>query len=63
MKEVSRLAHLGVRFEDSPNGGYIAHHKSKSSFVVEVKSKQHLYPLLMDLKDSVLSKLNWSVSK
>ena len=35
-------------------------HNSESSSVVEMKSKQHLDPLLMELKESVLSKLNES---
>ncbi|TMW97475.1 hypothetical protein EJD97_005423 [Solanum chilense] len=37
------------------NGGFIAHHKSESSLVVEVKSKQHLDQSLMELKESVLN--------
>ena len=60
MKDVHRLVLLGVRLEDSPNGGFMVHHNSDSSLVVEVKSKQHLDPLLMDLKESVLTKLNES---
>ena len=39
LKNVHRLASLGVRLEDSPNGGFMVHHNSDSSFVVEVKSK------------------------
>ena len=42
VKEVHRLAQLGVRLEDSPNGGSIVHDNSESSFVVEVNSKKHL---------------------
>ena len=41
----------------------MVHHKSDSSLVVKVKSKQHLDPLLMDLKESILSKLNESISR
>ena len=28
VKDVNRLAHLGVWLEDSPNGGFMVHHKS-----------------------------------
>ena len=49
-REVHRLARLGVRLECSPNGGAIVHHNSKSSLMVEVKSKQHLDQPLMELK-------------
>ena len=63
VKDVHRLARLGVRFEDSPHGGFIVHHNSDSSLVVEVKSKQHLDPLLMELKESILGKLSESFSQ
>ena len=62
MKDVHMLARLGVWLDDSPNGGFMVHHKSDSSFVVEVKSKQHLDPLLMESKKMVLSKLIESFS-
>ena len=29
VKDVHRLARLSVRFEDSPNSGFIVHHNSK----------------------------------
>ena len=35
-----RLARMGVRLEDSPNGGFTVHHNYKSSLVVMVKYKQ-----------------------
>ena len=38
------------------------HHNSESSLVVEVESKQHLDPLLMEFKELVLGKLNESFS-
>ena len=57
-----RLSRLGVRLEDSPNGGFMVHHNYESSFVVEVKSKKHLDQPLMDLMKSILSKLNESIS-
>ena len=59
-KDVHRLARLGVRLEGSPNGGYMVHHNFKSSLVVEVKCKQHLDQTLMELKESVLGKINES---
>ena len=48
VKNVQWLAKLGVRLEYSTNGGFMVHHNSKSSLVVEVKSKQHLDKPLMD---------------
>ena len=57
VKDVHKLDHLGAMLEDSPNGGCVVYHKSESSLVVEVKSKQHLDPLSMELKESVLSNL------
>ena len=60
VKDVHRLDRLGVQLEDSPNGVFMVHHNANSSLVVEVKSKQHLNPLLIDLKESVLNKLNES---
>ena len=62
MKDVHRLVLLGVRLEDSPNGGFMVHHNSDSSLVVEVKSKQHLDPLLMELNELILSKSSISHS-
>ena len=55
VKDVHKLDLLGVRLEDSPEEGFMVHHNSESSLVVEVKSKQHLDLLLMELKESVLS--------
>ena len=62
MKDDHRLARLGVRLEDSPNSGFLVHHNSDSSFVVEVKSKQYLDQPLMELNESVLSKHKESFS-
>ena len=42
VRDVHRLARLVVRLEDFSNRGVIFHHKSESSLVVVVKSKQHL---------------------
>ena len=49
VKDVHRLSILGVRFEYSPNGGFMVHHNSESSLVVEVKYKKHLDQPLMEL--------------
>ena len=62
VKEVHQLARLGVRLEGTPSGGVSVHSSSKSSFVIDVKAKQHLDPVLMELTDSILSKLNESFS-
>ena len=61
-REVHRLARLGVRFESFLDGGVIVHYNSKSSLVFDVMSKQHLYLAFMELKESVLGKLNESFS-
>ena len=58
MKDFHRLYILGVSLEDSPSGGFMVHKKSKSSLVVEMNPKQHLEKSLMQLKESVLGKLN-----
>ena len=58
VKDVHRLACLGVQLEDSPNCGFTVHHNSESSLVVEVKYKQRLDQSLMELKELVLCKLN-----
>ncbi|KAH0661557.1 hypothetical protein KY284_026488 [Solanum tuberosum] len=55
-RDVHRLARLGVRLEDSPKGGVMIRHNSESSVVLDVKSKQHPDPILMELKESVLNK-------
>ena len=61
MKDVHRLARLGVRFEDS-YGGFMVHNNSESSLVVEVKSKQHLDKSLTESKESFLGKLSETFS-
>ncbi|KAH0748282.1 hypothetical protein KY290_027514 [Solanum tuberosum] len=55
-RDVHRLARLGVRLEDSPKGGVMIRHNYESSVVLDVKSKQHPDPILMELKESVLNK-------
>lgn len=56
MKDVHWLARLGVRFEESLKVGLVVRHNSESSLVVDVKSKQRLDPLLMELEESILRK-------
>ena len=47
---------------DSNSGGVSVHPSFESSLVVEVKQGQHLDPMLMELKDSMLIKMNESVA-
>ena len=63
VKEVHILARLGVRLEDSPKEGSMVHHNSESSLVVEVKSKQYLHPILMELKKFFLIMFNEAFSQ
>ncbi|WMV42180.1 hypothetical protein MTR67_035565 [Solanum verrucosum] len=56
VRDVHMLARLGVQLVDSTKGGIMVHHSSESTFVVDVTSKQHLDPILMELKESVLNK-------
>ena len=52
------MARLGIQQAGAASGGVSVHSSSKSSFVVDVKSNRQLDPVLMELKDSVLSKFN-----
>ena len=56
------MARLGVRLAYAPSEGHSVHSIFESSFFVGVKPNQHLHPVLMELKDSVWSKLNDSFS-
>ena len=60
VKDIHRLARLGVWLLDSTSGGVSFHHSYESSLVVEVEEGQHHDPGLMELKDSVLVKMNES---
>ena len=51
MKELHQLARLSVQLVDTPIGCVKVHSISESSFVVDVKPKKHLDPVLMELKD------------
>ena len=62
MKDVHRLARLCVRLVDFTSGGFSVQPSSESSLVVEVKEGQHLDFVLMELKNSVLVKMNESFS-
>ena len=59
-KKVHKLARLGVRLVDFTSGGVSIHPSSESSLVIKVKKGQHLDPVLMELKDSMLFKMNES---
>ena len=48
VKDVHRFAHLGVRCEDSPNGGFMFYQNPESSLIVKVKSKPQLDQPLME---------------
>ena len=50
VKDVRRLSWLAVRLKDSLKGHVMVHYNAESSLIIEVKSKQHLDPLLVDLK-------------
>jgi len=41
---------------DSSKGGFMAHSGSETSFVMDVKTKQGLDPILVELKEAVLKK-------
>ena len=57
VKDVHRLARLGVWLEDSPNCGFVFHHNSESSLVFKMMYKQHLDPLFIELDESFLLNL------
>ena len=57
MNYLHRFVHLGVRFEDFPNGGFMVHHNTLSSLAVEMKCMNHLDLSLIELKESTLGKL------
>ncbi|KAH0652607.1 hypothetical protein KY289_030285 [Solanum tuberosum] len=56
VRDVHRLARLGVQLVDSTKGGVMVHNGSESSFVTDMKAKQGLDPILVELKDLVLKK-------
>ncbi|KAH0644892.1 hypothetical protein KY284_032776 [Solanum tuberosum] len=54
--DMSVLYHPGVQLVDSTKGGVMVHNGSESSFVADVKAKQGLDPILVELKEAVLKK-------
>ncbi|WMV09711.1 hypothetical protein MTR67_003096 [Solanum verrucosum] len=56
VRDEHRLAQLGVQLVDSTKGGVMVHNGSRPSFVSNVKSKQDLDPILLELKEAVLKK-------
>ena len=56
------MSWLGVRLVDTPSAGVSVNSSFKSLFFIDVKDKKHLDPVLMELNDLVLSKLNESFS-
>ena len=50
VKDFHKLTRLDIRLEDLSKGGFIVRHNSVSYLVVDVKSKQNLDSLLMELK-------------
>ena len=53
VKEVHRLARLGVKLLGNIDGGMLVQNGSESSLIVDVKSKQDLDPTLLELKKLV----------
>ena len=53
VKEVHRLAHLGVRLMSISDSGVIVQNGEESSWVVEVKEKQESDPILLELQNVV----------
>ena len=49
VKDVHKLARMGVRLMESTSGGVSVYPSSESFLVVEVKKGQHLDPVLMEL--------------
>ncbi|XP_070020618.1 uncharacterized protein [Nicotiana sylvestris] len=53
IKEIHRLANLGVRLLDSEDGGVVLQNKAESSLVDEVKEKQFSDPYLLQLNEGI----------
>ncbi|WMV28846.1 hypothetical protein MTR67_022231, partial [Solanum verrucosum] len=50
VRDIHRLARLNVQLVDSTKGGIVVHNGSEPSFVADVKAKQGLDPIMVDLK-------------
>ncbi|MUG03566.1 hypothetical protein ECC01_21510 [Bacillus tequilensis] len=53
VKDVHKLAHLGVCLMSTSNSGVTVQNGAESSLVVEVKEKQDSDPILLELKGAV----------
>ena len=53
VKDVHRLAHLGVRIMSIPHSGVTVQNGAESSLVVEVKKNQESDSILLELKGAV----------
>ena len=56
-QDVHSLARLGVRLDDSQKVGVMICHNSNTFVIIDVKSKQHLDPILMEFKYSYSTNL------
>ena len=56
VRDMHRLARLGIQQVDSTKGGVMVYNSSELSFMVVLKSKQHLDPILIQFKEFVLNK-------
>ncbi|WMV25184.1 hypothetical protein MTR67_018569 [Solanum verrucosum] len=56
VRNLHSLARLGVRLVDSTKGGVLVHNGSESSFVANVKAKQGLDQISVELKEAMLKK-------
>ncbi|WMV32887.1 hypothetical protein MTR67_026272 [Solanum verrucosum] len=54
VRDVHRLARLGVQLVDSTKGGIMVHNCSESSIVADVKAKQCIDTTLVELKEEVV---------
>ena len=63
VKDVHRVARQGVRLMASSSEGVSVHQSFESSLVAKVKKGKNLHPVLVELKDSVLVKMNESFGR
>ena len=56
VKDVHSLASLGVQLRRISDSGVTVQNGAESSFVVEVKYKQHSDPILLELKGAIHNK-------
>ena len=53
VKDVHKLAHLGVYLMSISNSGVIFQSGAESSFIVEVKEKKDNVPILLEVKGAI----------